>query len=159
MPNTDLTKLNPEDVENPDPKKLKARWLMDAHNLAKERPDLDYFKSKLNQFELERREADALQEERIAEKAEKAAKKAERAERAAAKPAKGKRKSTVTVDGDDDEAMDESEEAPKSSKKRKKADAGSDGEEQVCQLHHFHTSITNNSTAIKEDPKDQAQRY
>lgn len=105
-----------------------SQSLRKAYELARERPDLDFFKGLLREHEEFERSQREEAELAAAEKEEKAAAAAiKKAEAAKAKDKKEKRKSIAkskdTVSGDD---MDVDEKP--ASKKRKKA-ADSDGEE------------------------------
>ena len=121
IPNTDLTPLKVEDVQNFS-EKSKTKSLILAYQKAAEQQDLAHFKDllvehqKALQEDFETREAKAQAAE---------AKKAKKAEKGS------KSKSKATAEDEDEEmedvGSDEPVTKPKSSKKRKKAD-DSDGE-------------------------------
>lgn len=131
--NTDLAKLNPEDLEDLESKKLSKKGLLEAYKIAAEGKPLDDFKKILIDFEDARRQEELAWHDEQEKQQLKSAKKQEREEKAAAKDAKAKRKSLAGVGDEEDEVMEDSSEAPKSSKKRKKEAAESDADDKVRQ--------------------------
>ncbi|QIW96375.1 hypothetical protein AMS68_001893 [Peltaster fructicola] len=111
MPNTSLSKLDPEECKSKTSKLSKS--LSAAYDLAVEHPDLDYFKNLLQQFQEETAVWESEQRQREAEAAEKAAAKAEK------DAATKEKKARKSKGGDEDVEMADAD-APKSSKKRKK---------------------------------------
>lgn len=124
LPNTELTRLNPEQCKN-FPERGKTKSLVQAYHVAAEGHDLEYFKDMLLDHQK------AMQEDQERREAREAAK-AERAERADKKKQKGE-----AAEGDEDVDMEDAEEETKSepkkpSKKRKKEAESEGDEEKVC---------------------------
>lgn len=130
MVNSDLRKLEPEDVADLSNIKLNKKGLQEAYEVAQKQHSLEHFKNILFKFEKARAEEERLYAEKLAAAEEKEAKRAAKA-KADSKEKKGKRKSTATVDGEDVEMGDNEAGAAKATKKRKKSGVETDGEEKV----------------------------
>lgn len=116
--NTALAPLDPEECKTPTGKL--GKQLAEAYKIAAEKPDLDYFKGLLQQFQEESVALEAAQRQREAEAEEKAAAKAKRDAEKKARKSKG---------GDDEDVEMENGEGTKPSKKRKTdADSDADGQ-------------------------------
>lgn len=124
LPNTELTKLDPEECKD-FPEKGKTKSLIQAYHVAAEGHDLEYFKAMLLDHQKAMQEDQERREAREAAKAEKA----ERAE-------KKKRKSETAEEDEDVDMEDAEEEAKpepkKPSKKRKKEAESEVDDEKVC---------------------------
>lgn len=120
-PNTDLSHLDADIVESLITSKMR-KDLQEAHKLAAENNDLDYYKDVLNKFEEAREEARQEKVQRAEAKAAAAAEKKAKA----AKATKSAKKSKSTVDNDGDMDMDmediDDEENGKSKAKKRKAE-------------------------------------
>lgn len=126
LPNTELTKLDPEECKD-FPEKGKTKSLIQAYHVAAEEHDLEYFKTMLLDHQK------AIQEDQERREAREAAKveKAERAE-------KKKRKSEAAEEDEDadmEDAEEEGKSGPKKSSKKRKKGIESDGDdEKVCSV-------------------------
>jgi dihydroorotase-like cyclic amidohydrolase len=124
LPNTELTKLDPEECKDFS-ERGKTKSLIQAYHVAAEGHDIEHFKTMLLDHQK------ALQEDQEQREAREAAK-AEKAERAGKK----KRKSEVAEEDEDidmEDAEEEGKSEPKKSSKKRKKDVESDGEDgKVC---------------------------
>lgn len=124
LPNTELTKLDPEECKDFS-EKGKTKSLIQAYHVAAEGNDLDHFKAMLLDHQMAMQEDQERRDARETAKSEKA----ERAE-------KKKRKSEAAEEDEDVEMEDADEEGksePKKSSKKRKKEAESDGDdEKVC---------------------------
>ena len=124
LPNTELTKLDPEECKDVS-EKGKTKSLIQAYHVAAEGHDLEHFKTMLLDHQK------AMQEDQERREAREAAKagKADRAEK--------KRRKSEAAEEDEDVDMEDAEEEgkpqhKKSSKKRKKETETDGEEEKVC---------------------------
>jgi hypothetical protein len=121
LPNTELTRLNPEDCKGFS-EKGKTKSLIQAYHVAAEQHDLEHFKTMLLDHQK------ALQEDQDRRDARETAK-ADKADRSGKK----KRKSEAAdEDGDVDmeDAEEEAKPEPKKSSKKRKKEAETDGEDE-----------------------------
>jgi hypothetical protein len=120
IPNYDLVDLDLEEVGNVDAKMRKD--LYQAHKLAAEKHDLDYYKQVLREFEEQRAaEAEAKAAAKAAKEANKSSGKSKKKAKASTEAGEEENEDVEMADAEGDLEVDEGadEKKPKASKKRK----------------------------------------
>lgn len=120
IPNYDLVDLDLEEVGSVDAKMRKD--LYQAHKLAAEKHDLDYYKQVLREFEEQRAaEAEAKAAAKAAKEANKSSGKSKKKTKASAEAGEEENEDVEMADAEGDLEVDEGteEKKPKASKKRK----------------------------------------